>query len=150
MQLRPDDEVATEVRAELRKDRRLKADEIAVRADRGIVTLVGSVRTPLERTAAEHAAERVTGALMIENRLSPRAPGADRRSDAILRAAALQALANRGVAVGDEVDVEAHEGRVTVTGRMGTSRERAAAGATLASLPHVSAVTNEIRVPTDP
>jgi osmotically-inducible protein OsmY len=150
MLLRSDDVVATEVLAELRKERRLNADEIAVRADRGIVRLVGSVKTPLERTVAEHAAERVTGALRIDNRLSPRAAGPDRRSDAVLRAAALQALANRGVAIGDEVDVEAHAGRLTVTGRMRTSRERAAAAATLASLPHVAAVTNEIRVPTDP
>jgi osmotically-inducible protein OsmY len=114
------------------------------------VTLVGSVKTPLERAAAEHAAERVTGALRIKNQLSARAPGPDRRSDAVLRATALQALANRGVAIGDDVDVEAHDGRLTVTGHMATSGERAAAVAALASLPRVAMVTNEIRVPTDP
>jgi osmotically-inducible protein OsmY len=150
MEIRPDDEVTANVIAQLRRDGRVDAAEIAVRADRGIVTLVGSVDTPLQRTAAEHAAERVTGALMIENRLSPRPPGRDSRADAVLRAAALQTLAYRGVAVGEEVDVEAHAGQVTLTGRLGTSAEREAAGAAVAALPQVHGVTNEIRVPTDP
>jgi osmotically-inducible protein OsmY len=150
MELRPDDEVVFNVRVELRRDPRVHADEIAVRADRGIVWLVGTVNTPLERTAAEHAAERVTGALMIEDKLTARPPGPGTENDAVLRAAALQALADRGVRIGEEVDVTARDGRLTMTGRMQTAADRAAAAASLQSLPHVASVANEIRVATDP
>ncbi len=91
--------------------------------------------------------ERVTGALIIDNRLTPRPPGPHGLRDAVLRASALQVLADRGVPVGDEVDVEAREGRLTVTGRMPASAQRDAAVAALASLPDVVAVKDEIRAP---
>ena len=147
MEIRPDDELRSDVLAELRGDPRVHAAEIAVRAERGIVWLAGSAETPLQRTAAERAVERVTGALFIDNRLTPRPPGTRGLSDAVLRAAALQALADRGVPVGDEVDVEAREGRLTVRGRMPASPERDAAVVALASLPDVVSVKDEIRAP---
>jgi osmotically-inducible protein OsmY len=150
MEIRPDDELRSDVLAELRRDPKVHADEIAVRAERGIVWLVGSAETPLQRTAAEHAVERVTGALFIDNRLTPRPPGPSERRDSVLRAAALQVLADRGVPVGDEVDVEARGGRLTVTGRMPASVQRDAAVAALSSLPDVVAVKDEIRVPEEP
>jgi osmotically-inducible protein OsmY len=147
MQIRPDHELAADVRAALRLDPHVDAAVIAVHADRGAVALVGTVMSPVEVRAAERTAGRVTGALMIENRLTPRPLTADRRRDAILRAAALQALADRGVPIGEEVDVDASDGCVTITGRMRTVADRDAAAAAVGSLPGVAAVENEVRVP---
>jgi osmotically-inducible protein OsmY len=147
MEIRPDHELAADVLAALRLDSHVDAAEIAVHADRGIVTLVGTVVSPLDVRAAERAAEGVTGALMIRNRLTPRPRGLGRRRDAVLRAAALQALADRGVPIGDEVDVDASDGRLTITGRMHTVADRDAAAAAVSSLPGAVAVENEVRVP---
>ena len=147
MEIRPDHELAADVLAALRLDPHVDAATIAVHAERGAVTLVGTVTSPLEARAAERAVERVTGALMIRNRLTPRPPGLDRRRDAILRAAALQALANRGVQIADEVDVDASDGRVTRTGRMHTVADRDAAAAAVESVPGCVAVDNQVRVP---
>jgi osmotically-inducible protein OsmY len=147
MEIRPDHELAADVRAALRLDPHVDAAAIAVHADRGAVALVGTVTSPVEARAAERAAERVTGALLIENRLTTRPPAPDRRRDVILRATALQALADRGVQIGEEVDVDASDGRVTITGRMHSAADRAAAVATVGSLPGVVAVENDVRVP---
>jgi BON domain len=147
MEIRPDDEVRADALAALRSDPRVHADEIAVRAERGIVWLAGSAETPLQGTAARCAVEEVTGALYVDNRLTPRPPGPRGRSDAVLRATALQLLADRGIPVGDEVDVKARAGRLTVTGHMPASAERDAAVAALRSLPGVAAVQDEIRDP---
>lgn len=147
MDIRPDDELRSDILAELRRDPKVHAAEIAVRAERAIVWLVGSAETPLQRTAAERAVERVTGALFIDNRLTPRPPGPHGLGDAVLRASALQVLADRGVPVGDEVDVKARGGRLTV---MPASAQRDAAVAALASLPDAVAVKDEIRVPEEP
>jgi hypothetical protein len=146
MEIRPDDELRSDVLAELRCDPKVHADEIAVRAERGIVYLVGSAETPLQRLAAERAVERITGALFIDNRLTPRPPGPDGLENAVLRAAALQVLADRGVPVGDEVDVAARGGRVVVTARVAASAQWDGVAA-LASLPDVVSVQDEIRGP---
>jgi osmotically-inducible protein OsmY len=147
MEIRPDHALAADVLAALRLDPHVDATTIAVHADRGVVTLVGTVTSPLEARAAECAVEQVTGALMIRNRLTPRPPGREHRRDATLRAAALQALAARGVHIGDEVDVVASDGRLTITGLMHTAADRDAAGAAIGSVPGAVSVDNEIRVP---
>lgn len=147
MDIRPDDELRSDVLAALRRDPQVHAAEIAVRADSGIVWLLGSAETPVQRTAAECAVEQVTGAVIIENRLTPRPPGARGLRDAVLRAVALQVLADRGLPVGDEIDIDARGGRLTVTGHRPASSQWDDALAALASLPDVVAVQDETRVP---
>jgi BON domain len=150
MEIRPDDELRSDVLAELRRDPKVRADEIAVRAERGIVWLVGSAETPLQRTAAERAVERVTGALFVDNRLTPRPPGPDGLKNAVLRAAALQVLADHDVPIGDEVDVAARGGSLAVTARVPASAQWDAAVGALASLPDVVSVKDEIGGPEEP
>jgi osmotically-inducible protein OsmY len=143
---RPDDELAAAVRAELRQEPHVDARLVAVRAERGIVTLLGTVATPLARHAASRAAERVTGALIVDNRLLVRPTVRFDDSDATLRASALQALADSGLAVGDEIDVQVHGGWLTLLGRLRSVGERAAATESVASLPGVAGLTNAIQV----
>jgi osmotically-inducible protein OsmY len=51
------------------------------------------------------------------------------------------------VPIGEEVDVDASDGCVTITGRMRTVADRDAVAAAVGSLPGVAAVENEVRVP---
>lgn len=147
IQIRPDDDLRDDVQAHLRDDPRVTADEIAVRADRGTVWLVGTVESPLHVHAAERATEAVTGALIVENRLKPQPPAPTARADATLRAAALQALADAGFPIGEEIDVAASDGRLAVTGRVPSTDARDAAIAAVAVLPGVDSVADELAAP---
>ena len=67
--VRTDAQVASEVQTNLRADSNIVAKDIAVQADRGIVTLTGTVNNDNERTAAASDAARVDGVRTVVNNL---------------------------------------------------------------------------------
>ena len=66
---RTDAEIQQDVLLELKWDTRVKETEVGVAVDRGIVTLTGTVDSYAKKIAAQEAAHRVKGVLVVANEL---------------------------------------------------------------------------------
>jgi hyperosmotically inducible protein len=67
-----DDDIAKTVRQRLRGDAQLKDADIEVRADKGVVTLMGKVENIRSRAHASEVARRVPGVRSVKNELQER------------------------------------------------------------------------------
>ncbi len=101
---------------ELGWDPKVDAKAIGVTADDGIVTLRGTVSTFRQKREAAKDAERVAGVKRVENKLEIRIMNKDRRENADLRGAVLQALMLDSV-VPSTIDADVDDGFVTLTGQ---------------------------------
>jgi len=133
--------------ASLSRDPRIPdAGLIAVEAERGIVTLRGTVESFSQRRAAEEDARKLEGVYEVDNRLKVDLMGRDRREDHEIRGAALQTLMWDTDVPADSIDVNVHNGWVTLIGDVRHQYQSNAAYEDVARLYGVVDVTNEIRV----
>src|SRR5262249_9573815 len=88
---------------------------IAVDAANGVVTLRGTVGSFREKREAESAVKRVYGTKSVDNQLQVKLLNEDRRADADLRGAVLQALTLDSL-VPSTIDAKADDGNVLLTG----------------------------------
>jgi osmotically-inducible protein OsmY len=86
------EDIEANVSDELLWDPKVAADEIGVFANDGVVTLRGTVGSFRMKREAKKDAERVYGVNTVHNELQVRILDDDRRDDADLRGAVLQAL----------------------------------------------------------
>ncbi len=107
-------ELQVNVIDELFWDPKLDSSSIAVAADNGMITLRGTVGSFRQRREAVNA-QRVYGVMKVNDQLDVRIMTEDRREDADVRAAVLQALTLDGL-VPESVDVKVNNGFVTLTG----------------------------------
>lgn len=103
------------VNDELLWDPKVDSAAIAVSADHGVVTLRGTVGSFRQKREAKQDAERVYGVKSVKNELEVRILTDDRRGDADLRGAVLQALMLNSV-VPSTIDADVDNGSVTLTG----------------------------------
>src|SRR6267154_4896598 len=66
---RADSQVASDVQSKLNSDSNIQNKQIAVTADKGVVTLSGTVASDLERSAAANDAGQVEGVKTVVNNL---------------------------------------------------------------------------------
>ena len=119
---------------------------IAVSADRGLVTLRGTVASFGQRQAAAEVASRVRGVHSVDNQLEVNLPSTDNRDDDELRGLALQLLSWDTEVPSDSVDVEVQNGWVTLKGNATHQFQSDAAHDDMASIDGVLGITNEIVV----
>jgi osmotically-inducible protein OsmY len=140
-------ELETDIRAELVWDPKVKhPDEIAVAADRGTVTLRGTVGSLHQRKAAVTAAKRIRGTFDVNDELDVRLMDKWAVGDADIRGAALQALHWNVVVPADRLDVKVDAGHAVLMGTVDWRYEKDVAEATVANLLGVVGVRNEIEV----
>jgi osmotically-inducible protein OsmY len=120
------DELRINVEDELLWEPKVDNQAIAVSTDDGVVTLRGTVGSLRERREATNAAKRVYGVTQLHNELQVRLLNDNRRDDADLRGAVLQALMLDAV-VPSTVDATVRDGLVTLTGTAAYQFERAEA-----------------------
>jgi len=143
----PDQRVRADVSAALAADPRLPyADEVAVSAYHGTVTLRGTVGSFAQRRAAVADARRTAGVSGVYDELHVRLLDDDRRRDAEIRGQALQRLIWDSELPGDYLDVHVEDGWVTLKGDVDFQFQSDAAFSDVARLHGVTGVTNEIRV----
>jgi osmotically-inducible protein OsmY len=143
------DELRTTVEDELYWEPRVDSEAIAVAADDGTVTLRGTVGSFREKRDATSAAKRVYGVKDVDNELQVRLLDSDRRDDADLRGAVLQALMLDGLVPGT-VDVKVDDGIVTLTGSAAYQFERDEAERVAGNLVGVLWVENDIDLTAPP
>jgi osmotically-inducible protein OsmY len=140
-----DDNIQSAVRTELASDPRLPyADEIAVEAYGGAVTLRGTVGSFAQRRAAVADARRTRGVFDVYDEIGVRLMNDDRREDAEIRGAALQRLTWDPQIPGDYIDVQVKDGWVTLKGEVDHQYQSDIAFDHVASLYGVTGVTNDI------
>ena len=128
---------------ELFWDPKVDSAAIAVSADDGVVTLRGTVGSFRQKREAKSDAERVYGVKRVENKLEVRILNDDRRDDADLRGAVLQALALDSL-VPSTIDAKADDGQITLTGTANWQFQRDEAEFVAANLLGVVSVKDEI------
>jgi osmotically-inducible protein OsmY len=137
------DELRVAVEDELDWDPRLDADEIAVGASNGTVTLRGTIGSLREKFEANKAAKRVHGVRKVDDQLEVRILGAKSRDDAELRGAVLQALMLDSE-VPPSVDARVVKGAVTLSGSVPYHFQREEAESVAAKVEGVTRVDDEI------
>jgi len=110
-----DDELRMTVEKELVWDPKVDDQAIVVGVEDGAVTLRGTVGSFRERREAARAAKRVAGVKALHDRLKVRILDTQRRDDADLRGAVLQALGLDSV-VPSTINASARDGVVTLKG----------------------------------
>ena len=142
------DDLQLAVGDELFWDPKVDGAAIAVSADDiGFATLRGTVGSFREKREAGKAAQRVYGVTGVDNQLQVRMLDEDRRDDADLRGAVLQALMLDSL-VPSTVDAEVSDGIVTLTGRADWHYQREEAESVAANVLGVFDVENEIKLTT--
>ena len=131
------------VLAELAADPAVRAWEIGVAAEDGVITLTGTVETVGYRTAAERAAKRVDGVRSVANDLRIRA--INERTDTDIARDATHRLRNN-IAVPATVQVVVSDGYLTLDGTVTWVHQRAAAESAVRYLRGVKGVENTIRI----
>ena len=144
----------------LSDNRRVHPDEIAVQAIDGTVILRGTVGSLVQQVEAARTARHVLGVHSVEDQLRVR-PMLDGPADADTQAAVLSALIDDDELHAADIDVEAKDGTVTLSGLVELARardraERIALGVAGVTSVHnrlkvlVPVSTGELRLPTSP
>ena len=137
------DDLERFVSDELYWDLKVDSDAIAVSADDGAVTLRGTVGSFRQKREAKQDAERVYGVKSVKNDLEVRIMNQDRRDDADLRGAVLQALMLDSL-VPKTIDAKVDDGDVTLTGTANWQYQRDEAEFLATNILGVMSVNDEI------
>jgi osmotically-inducible protein OsmY len=130
---------------ELLWDPKVDNAAIAVAAADGVITLRGTVGSFRQKREAKRDAERVYGVKSVTDELQVRILNEDRRDDADLRGAVLQALMLDSL-VPSTIDARVEDGWVTLTGTAEWQFQRDEAEFIAANVLGVVAVDSEIEL----
>jgi osmotically-inducible protein OsmY len=139
------DDLERHVNDELLWDPKVDSAAIAVLADNGVVTLRGTVGSFRQKREAKKDAERVHGVRSVTNDLEVRLLNDDRRDDADLRGAVLQALILDDL-IPSTVDAKVDDGSVRLTGTANWQYQRDEAEFVASNIRGVIAVTDEVEL----
>jgi len=145
-EMRTDHDLQRDVMEELAWDPRISEKEIGVAAKDGVVTLTGFVESYAQKSAAEHAAERVSGVKAVAQELHVKLPGSFQRTDTEIAHSALENLHWDVEVPEGKIKVVVEEGWVTLEGSVDWYFQRAAAERAVRNLTGVKGVINQIWV----
>lgn len=141
-----DKELQTRVMDELSWKPRVDAAHIGVAVRNGVVSLTGYVSNFAEKEAAERAARRVAGVKAIAEEIEVRLPNAQKHADDEIAERTTKMLSWDVQVPAYGIDVKVEHGVVTLTGKVTSYYQRAAAEADVRRLGGVKGVLNMIRV----
>jgi osmotically-inducible protein OsmY len=140
-----DDQLRGDAEDELLWEPKIDNRAIAVDASDGVVTLRGTVGSFRERREATNAVKRVYGTKSVDDQLQVKLLNEDRRADADVRGAVLQALM-LDTLVPDTLDAKVDDGFVTLTGTANYQFERDEAEFVAGNIVGVIMVADEIEL----
>lgn len=141
-----DAEIQQLVLQELRWDSRVKASEIGVAVEEGVVRLTGTVDTYAEKLAAQEAAHRVVGVLDVANDVVVSPPGSHARTDLDVARAVRWELEWNVLVPHEQIRSTVSDGWVTLEGKVNTWQQRTDAETAIRYLPGVRGITNRLAV----
>lgn len=140
---RTDSQLRDAVRRQLDEDPEIRAQDIAVTASDGVITLTGFVDSYAEKLAAEQTVKRVHGVRAVANDIDAKVR--DERTDPEIAKDALHALRSH-TSVPDHITVTVRSGFVTLEGTVEWMYQKTAAESAVKYLKGVRGVSNLIRI----
>lgn len=144
--MRTDEQLQTDVLAELKWDPRIQSNEIGVTAKDGAVTLTGTVETYSEKLAAERAAKRVKGVRAIAENIEVRLPTQMRTTDEGIAERTAHILKWNSTLRDTDIQAEVNNGYVTLTGEVDWSYQKQVAASRIEELQGVAGIFNQVTV----
>ena len=144
--MRTDSDIKRDVEQELRWDPDIDATDIAVSVKNGVVTLMGFVKSYIEKYEAENAAKRVTSVVGLANDIEVRLPSSSQRADPELARDAVAAVKNQLPFSSENIKVIVNSGWVTLEGDVEWNYQRDVAESAVRRLKGVKSVSNLIHV----
>lgn len=144
--MKTDEQLQTDVLAELKWDPRIQSNEIGVIAKDGAVTLTGMVHTYAEKLAAERAAKRVKGVRAIAENINVKLPTQMRTTDEGIAGRVAQILQWNGTLRNTDIQAEVSNGYVTLSGEVDWTYQKQVAASRIEELQGVAGIFNQIKV----
>lgn len=144
--MKTDNQLQRDVEEELRWDPRISESEIGVAVKDGVVTLSGTVRNFAQRTAAEHAVERLSGVRAVADELRVKLPGTVDLTDTDIAHRAVNALKWDVEVPDSKIKMRVDKGWIMLDGDVEWQFERLAAERAVRYLTGVLGVTNNIKI----
>jgi osmotically-inducible protein OsmY len=144
--MKTDIELQQDVMDELLWDPALQASDIGVTVKTGIVTLAGYVNNYSQKQAAENAAKRVKDVKAVAVEMVIRLSSNQKRSDADIAAAVLNALKWSSFVPDDRIRLKVEDGWITMEGEVEWQFQKESAANAIRDLIGVRGVRNLIRV----
>jgi osmotically-inducible protein OsmY len=139
---RDDADIATAAVDRLAWDSGTPRDAVKVKVERGWLTLTGEVQWHFQKEVAEREVRNLMGVLGVSNQITIKP-----RVDTVGLSDDIQHALNRSWFYGEEnVHVTAQEGRITLTGTVGSWQERQTAASTAWAAPGATSVDNDLIV----
>jgi hyperosmotically inducible protein len=140
--------ITSKTKLALLTDKRVKAFEIHVETENGVVMLRGKVPSARARSAAEAVARKIDGVRVVNNQLQV-VPQVHRKTvdarDAGIKKAVAERLDADARLKDASITVRSYNGTVTLSGTVPDARARARAADLVSRVPGVRAVRNELR-----
>ncbi len=141
-----DAQLQCDVFDELQWEPRIDSTQIGVTVKDGVVALTGSVPVHAQKFLAEKVVKRVHGVKALANDLEVRLPGAGRRTDADLAAAAVASLKWDAEVPDNRLNITVRDGWITLDGSVDWQFQKEAADRAVRRLTGARGVTNSILV----
>lgn len=146
--MKSDSQIQADVLQELIWDPRVSHEHIGVSVTDGIVTLSGTIPSYIEKSAAERAAQRVSGVNAVVEKIEVKLLGSYERDDQDIAEAILNQF-HWNVEIPDKlIKVSVESGWVKLTGEVEWNYQRNAAEKSIRSLTGVKGVSNNIMLKT--
>ncbi|HEY1978538.1 MAG TPA: BON domain-containing protein [Xanthobacteraceae bacterium] len=142
--MKSDSDIERDVKDELTWHPDLDAIDIAVSVKNGVVTLVGFVKSSIDKYEAEWAAKHVAGVVAVANDLEVRMPSVDERPDPDIARDAVSALKSQLPFSSEHIKVVIKNGWVTLEGQVEWQYQKNTAENAVRRIKGVKGVTNSI------
>jgi osmotically-inducible protein OsmY len=144
--VKTDDELRSDVLAELARNPRIEGSEIAVIVKHGAVTLNGMVVTRDEKICAELAVKNVAGVRAFANDIEVKSPEQMLKADESVAERVARVLTWYSSLRNMDVQAEVDDGRVTLTGKVDFLYQKEIVAERVAEIEGVSAVSNRVLI----
>jgi osmotically-inducible protein OsmY len=140
--VKTDVQIQKDVLDELLWDTRIKATDVGVEVDKGVVTLTGKVPSYARKVAAREAAHRVAGVLDVVDDVEVHVPSTFQRSDTEIAQAVRNALLWDALVPEERIRTTVSNGWVTLEGDVDRWSQRVEIEDSLHNLIGVRGITN--------
>ena len=144
--MKSDAQVQTDVMQELTWDPSVTHEHIGVAVSDGIVTLSGAVPSYIEKSAAEKAAQRVSGVKAVVEKIEVKVPGSFHKDDQDIAEAIINQFRWHAQVPDNVVKASVEKGWVELAGEVEWEYQRRAAEKVVRGLTGVRGITNKITI----
>jgi len=147
--MKSNESLQKEVQDAIKWEPLLKAAQIGVTVDDGLVTLTGTVDSYVKKTEAETAAKKVAGVKAVVEKIEVKFGESDAKDDNDIAKEVINALKWNWQVPNDKISIKVENGWVNLYGDLQWNYQKDAAKAAIKNLLGVKGVINDIKIASD-